>query len=147
MADTRVVGRPPTHAPRVVQYSHTHYLIVGLALAALWLFSRDKSLLFHAVQMLAVMGALTVLQIVLRRHAGDVPAYTRLIVAKLVLVALAVGGEWLLARVTSRSNAIVAVGLVVLVTSLGPALDRVAARRAASRTAVDRDATLAPRRD
>jgi hypothetical protein len=117
--------------------THSHYLIVGLALAGLWLLSRDKSLLFHAVQMLAVMSALTVLQIVLRHHAGEALPYVRLITAKLVLVGLAVGGEWLLAPETSRSNAIVAVGLVVLVTALGPILDRLAASRATPATGPD----------
>jgi len=34
------------------------------------------------------------------------------------------------APVTSRSNTIVAAGLVVLITAAGPALDRLAARRA-----------------
>lgn len=138
---TEMRRRPPTHPVRVVQYSHTHYLIVGLALATLWVLSRDRSLLFHAVQMLGLMSVLTALQIVLRRRAGMVPAYFRLIAAKLVLVALAVGAGWLLARETSRSNAIVAAGLVVLITVVGPLLDRVAARRAAD------NAVLAPRKD
>ena len=124
MADTR---EPRRRSP---QFSHRHYLLVGLALAGLWLLSRDKSLPFHAVQMLAVMGALTVLQIVLRLRVGEAPAYARLIVAKLVLVGLAVGGEWLLAPETSQSNTIIAIGLVVLVTVLGPVLDRLAANRA-----------------
>jgi hypothetical protein len=129
--------RRPTHTAQTAEYGHVHYLLVGLALAGLWLLSRDKSLLFHAVQVLAVMSVLTGLQIVLRLRAGQTPPYTRLIVAKLVLIALAVGGEWLLASVTSRSNAIVAVGLVVLITALGPVLDRLAASRARSRRGPD----------
>jgi hypothetical protein len=124
MADIRGARR------RSPQFSHRHYLLVGLALAGLWLLSCDKSLLFHAVQMLAVMGALTVLQIVLRLRADEAPAYTRLIVAKLVLIGLAVGGEWLLAPETGQSNTIIAIGLVVLVTVLGPVLDRLAANQA-----------------
>jgi len=125
--------RQPTHTAQNPEYSHVHYLLIGLALAALWFLSRDKSLLFHAAQMLGVMGVLTGLQIVLRRRVGIVPAYTRLIVAKLVLVALAVGAEWVLARVTSQSNAIVAAGLVVLITAAGPPLDRLAVRRERAR--------------
>ena len=132
---------PATRA-KTAEYSHTHYLIVGVALAGLWLLNRDKSLLFHAVQMLVVMSVLTGLQIVLRLRAGQVPPYTRLVVAKLVLVGLAVGFEWLLEPETSRSNAVVAGFLVVLVTALGPKLDRVAAKRAAARRA-----TLEPRKD
>jgi Na+-translocating ferredoxin:NAD+ oxidoreductase RnfD subunit len=119
---------PPARAAYIG--THSHYLIVGLLLAGLWLLNRDRSLLFHAVQMLGLMSVLTALQIVLLRRAHEATPYVRLISAKLVLVALAVGGEWLIAPATSRSNAIVAVGLVVLVTALGPVLDRVAAKRA-----------------
>jgi hypothetical protein len=78
------------------------------------------------------MSLFTGFQIVRRRRAGEVLPYIRLVVPKLVLVALAVGAEWLLRSVTSRSNAIVAVGLVVLITAVGPVLDRLAARRAAA---------------
>jgi hypothetical protein len=124
--------RQPTHTAQTAQYSHTHYLLIGLVLGGLWILNRDKSLLFHAVQMLVVMSLFTGVQIVLRRRAREVLPYTRLVVPKLVLVALAVGAEWLLRSVTSRSNAIVAVGLVVLITAVGPVLDRLAARRAAA---------------
>jgi len=120
---------------RAAKQPHAHYLIAGLAVAGLWLLNGDKSLLYHAVQMLIVMSALTGLQIVLGRRHGETPAYIRLISAKLVLVAVAVGAEWLLARVTSWSNTIVAAGLVVLITAAGPALDRLAARRAKARAA------------
>lgn len=156
MADTHEAGRrSATSATQVAQYSHTHYLIVGVALAALWWFSRDLSLLYHALQMLGVMSVLTAVQIVLRRHVGEAVPYLRLIAAKLVLVALAVCSEWLLSPATDQSNAIVAAGLVVLVTALGPVLDRLAARRATSTTAtpaeggvpVDHDAVLASRKD
>jgi hypothetical protein len=115
---------------RAAKQPRTHYLIAGLAVAGLWLLNADKSLLYHAVQMLIVMSVLTGLQIVADLHHGKAPAYLRLISAKLVLVAVAVGAEWLLAPVTSESNAIVAAGLVVLITAAGPALDRLAARRA-----------------
>jgi len=109
------------------------YLIVGLAVAGLWLLNRGRSPLFHAVQMLIVMSVLTGLQIVLDRRHGGTPAYIRLISAKLVLIAVAVGAAWLLAPVTSQSNIIVAVGLVVLITAAGPALDRLATRRATAK--------------
>ena len=117
---------------QTAQYSHTHYLMIGVVLGGLWILNRDKSLLFHAAQMLVVMSLFTGVQIVLRRHAREALPYARLVVPKLVLVALAVGAEWLLESVTSRSNAIVAVALVAVVTALGPVLDRVAARRAAT---------------
>ena len=124
---------------RAAKQPRTHYLIAGLAVAGLWLLNGDKSLLYHAVQMLIVMGVLTGLQIVLDRRHGGTPAYVRLISAKLVLVAVAVGAGWLLAPVTSQSNIIVAVGLVVLITAAGPPLDRLAARRAKARAAARSD--------
>ena len=124
---------------RAAKQPHGHYLIVGLAVAGLWLLNGDKSLLYHAVQMLIVMSVFTGLQVVADRHHGKTPAYVRLISAKLVLVAVAVGAGWLLALVTSQSNAIVAAGLVVLITAAGPALDRLAARRAKARAAARAD--------
>jgi hypothetical protein len=125
--------RRPTDTAQTAQYSHAHYLLIGLVLGGLWILNRDKSLLFHAVQMLVVMSLFTGVQIVLRRRAREVLPYIRLVVPKLVLVALAVGAEWLLASVTSRSNAIVAVALVVLVTAVGPVLDLAAKRAGAAR--------------
>ena len=131
MTDTHErLRRLSARTARAAKQPRGHYLIAGLAVAGLWLLNGDKSLLYHAVQMLIVMSVLTGLQIVLDRRHGETPAYARLIIAKLVLVAVAVGAEWLLARVTSWSNTIVAVGLVVLITAVGPALDRLAARRA-----------------
>jgi hypothetical protein len=126
-------------ARTAAKQTRSPYLIAGLAVGGLWLLNGDKSLLYHAVQMLAVMSVLTVLQIVAGRHHGKTPAYVRLIGAKLVLVAVAVGAEWLLAPVTSRSNTIVAAGLVVLITAAGPALDRLAARRAKAKAATRSD--------
>jgi hypothetical protein len=75
MAQTREPRRPPTHTAPAAKQSRSHYLITGLAIAALWLLNRDKSLLYHAVQMTAVMSVLTVLQIVLRRRSGGAPAH------------------------------------------------------------------------
>jgi hypothetical protein len=132
--------RPPTHTAQAVK-AHVQYLILGLAIAGLWLLNRDKSLLYHAVQMLAVMSVLSGFQIMLRRHAGEAPAYARFIGGKLGLVALAVGAEWLLAPVTPRSNAIVAAVLVVLPTALGPVLDRLADNQATPATGPDQAST------
>ena len=44
------------------------------------------------------------------------------------------GAEWLLAPAIPQSNAIVAAGLVVLVTALGPGLDRLATNHATPAT-------------
>jgi hypothetical protein len=126
--------RLPARTARALKQPRGHYLIAGLAVGGLWLLNGDKSLLYHAVQMLIVMSVLTGLQIVLERRHGGTPAYVRLITAKLVLVAVAVGAQWLLAPVTSWSDTIVAAGLVGLIAAVGPALDRLAARRAKART-------------
>src|SRR5215470_4694324 len=136
--------RLPARAARAAKKPRSHYLIAGLAVAGLWLLNGDKSLLYHAVQMLIVMTVLTGLQIVLDRRHGGTPAYARLISAKLVLVAVAVGAGGLLAPVTSQSNIIVAAGLVVLITAAGPALDRLAARRAKARAAARTDRAHRP---
>ena len=127
--------RLPARAARAAKQPRSHYLIAGLAVAGLWLLNGGKSLLYHAVQMLIVMSVLTGLQIVLDRRHGETPAYVRLISAKLVLVAVAVGAQWLLTPVTTVSSTIVAAGLVVLITAAGPALDRLAARRAKGKAA------------
>jgi len=132
---------------RAAKQPRSHYLIAGLAVAGLWLLNSNKSLLYHAVQMLIVMSVLTGLQIVLDRRHGETPAYVRLISAKLVLVAVAVGAQWLLTPVTSESNTIVAAGLVVLVTAAGPALDRLAARRAKARAAARPLGAVSARKD
>src|SRR5215469_5408555 len=124
---------------RAAKQPRGHYLIAGLAVGGLWLLNGDKSLLYHAVQMLIVMSVLTGLQVVIDRRRGETPAYVRLISAKLVLVAVAVGAGWLLALVTSGSNTIVAAGLVVLITAAGPALDHLAARRAKAKAAARAD--------
>jgi hypothetical protein len=122
---------------RAAKRPHSHYLIAGLAVGGLWLLNAHKSLLYHAVQMLIVMSVLTTLQIALDRRHDRTPAYARLIGAKLALIVVAVGAGWLLAPVTSRSNTIVAVGLVVLIAAVGPVLDRLAARRAKAATGPD----------
>src|SRR5215475_5892194 len=129
---------------RAANEPHGHYLIAGLAVAGLWLLNGDKSVLYHAVQMLIVMSVLTGLQIVIDRHHGNSPAYLRLISAKLVLVAVAAAADWLLAPVTSSSNTIVAAGLVILITAAGPALDRLAARRAKAKAATRADQAHRP---
>jgi hypothetical protein len=156
MAQTRESRRrPPTHTAQAAKQIGSHYLvplIAGLAVGGLWLLNRDKSLLYHAVQMTALMSVLTVVQVVLDRRGGRAPAspgayarlFGRLLGSKLVLVAVAVGAEWLLAPRTSRSNAIVAAGLVVWVTALGPVLDRLATNQAKPATGPDQAHLASP---
>src|SRR5262249_45102668 len=107
---------------RAAKQPRSHYLIAGLAVAGLWLLNGDKSLLYHAVQIGIVRRGWPGVESGLARPRGEPPAYIRLISAKLVLVAVAVGAQWLLAPVTSASSTIVAAGLVVLITAAGPAL-------------------------
>jgi hypothetical protein len=111
------------------------YLAAGAVLGGLWYAGRNMPLWEHALQMLIVMTVVTVLQVILRRRHGGPPkpasAYVRLVGVKVALIALAVGASWSLSQWTSRANTIVAVGLVVLVAMLGPALDGRAAPDAA----------------
>ena len=123
MAETHPPRRPPRHMAKAVANTRMHYLIFGLGIGGLWLLNLNLPLLEHGLQMLAVMTALTVLQILLDRHRGKTPPYARLIVGKLTLLAVAVGAEWLLAPLTSHSNLIVAVGLAVLAATAGPRLE------------------------
>lgn len=99
------------------------YLIVGLVMGGLWWFNRDQPLLGHALQMLAVMAVVTVLQIVLRRRRGQRVEYLRLIGTKLLLLGVAVGAQWLLTPILPRASLVVAGILPVLVAVLGPRLE------------------------
>jgi hypothetical protein len=54
MAEPR--RRPPPPTVQAAKQTRIHYLIVGLAVGGLWLLDRDKSLLYHAVQMTAAAG-------------------------------------------------------------------------------------------
>lgn len=128
MTETHAHRRTPAGRARATLRNRRQYLIFGLAMGGLWLLNLDKPLPEHALQMLAVMTVLTLIQILLdRHHRHGAPAprgtYARLIGGKIMLLAVAVGSEWLLAPVTDRSNAIVAALLVVLATALGPHLD------------------------
>jgi len=133
------LGRLSARMARAARQPRIRYLIAGVAVAGLWLLNGGKSLLYDAVQMLIVMSVLTGLQIVRDRRRGETPPYVRLISAKAVLVAVAVGAAWLVAPPTSQSNIIASVGLVVLITTAGPALDRLAARRAKAKAAARPD--------
>jgi hypothetical protein len=74
MAQTREPRRrPPAHAARVPKQPRSAYLITGLVLGGLWLLNRDKSLLYHAVQMTALMSVLTMVQIVLEHPPHPAP--------------------------------------------------------------------------
>src|SRR2546430_11646307 len=97
-------GRLRARMARAAKQPRSHYLIAGLAVAGLWLLNGDKSVLYHAVQMLAVMSVLTGLQIVIDRHHGETPPHVRLISAQLVLVAVAVRAGLPLGPVTAQSH-------------------------------------------
>jgi hypothetical protein len=66
--------RSPAHAAHVPKQPRSYYLITGLAVGALWLLNRDKSLVYHAVQMTAVMSALTVVRSCWGRSCSAVTA-------------------------------------------------------------------------
>src|SRR5262249_22928604 len=85
------------HGPR------SHYLLAVGGGAGWWSSRGDRSFLSPPAQILSVMRVLPGPKMVPTPHPGETPAYIRLISAKLVLVAVAVGAQWLLAPVTSES--------------------------------------------
>jgi hypothetical protein len=125
----RSTAKKTTMSPR---QTRKRYLITGAAVGGLWFLNRDLPLWEHAVQMLIIMTMLTVLQAVLSRRHGAPPApasaYVRMLGLKWALIALAVVASWALRQRVSHTDTIVAVGLAVLMTVLGPFLDDRAAR-------------------
>lgn len=105
------------------------YVVMGVILGGVWLASSGESLISHVWHDLAV---LVVLLIVLRsrlRKRQDLPgarpmpqlSFGWIIGAKLVLLIVAAGAEWLLQRAgVARTDLIVAVGLFVVVAVAGP---------------------------
>lgn len=116
-------------APALRQ-TRLRYLVAGAVLGGLWFIARGVPLWEHGAQTLVVMIALTTLQFVVRVRRGQRAAfagYARLVATKVALVAVAVIAQWLLSRWTSGADAMVAVGMAILVAALGPALDARAA--------------------
>lgn len=109
--------------------TRSRYLILGVILGLFWYVNGAQPLWQHALRMLLIMaGVLIVLELLARRRhrgGGDRPhiAHGRIIAAKLVLLAVAVGAEWLLDLYTSRADLIVAIGLAVVVAVAGPPLE------------------------
>jgi hypothetical protein len=116
-------GRHPARVIRLI------YVAMGLVLGGVWLASGDQSLISHIWRDLAV---LVVLLVILRRRLGQrgsrpgAPAMPQLsfgwvIGAKLALLIVAAGAQWLLQRAgVSHAGLIVAAGLFVVVALAGP---------------------------
>jgi len=93
----------------------------------LWYLNGGTPLWEHALRMFLVMVvALVVLELLARRKhgSGDRPriAHRRIIAAKLALLVLAIGAEWLLRQWTNHANLIIAIGLAAVVALCGPML-------------------------
>jgi hypothetical protein len=65
--------------------------------------------------------------VVLRRHGARARpriSHARVIAAKLALLGIAVGAEWLIGVWTTSAGIVVAVGIVIAVALFGPVLQR-----------------------
>ena len=103
------------------------FLVAGVILGVLWYANGGEPWWEHALRMLLIMvSALIALDLLARRKhtCGDRPriAHGRIIAAKLALLMLAIGVEWLLGLWTDRADLIVATGLAALVALAGPRL-------------------------
>jgi low temperature requirement protein LtrA len=104
---------------------------MGLILGVVWAAHAAEPLWEHAARTLALMlVALPLLTVLLRRkqaRAGRRMPKLRhfnILTAKVALVAVASGAEWLLGRTTDNADRIVAIGIVVVVAVVGPRISR-----------------------
>ena len=106
------------------------YVAMGLILGGVWLASSGQSLLSHVWHDLAVLVVLLVVvhtRLRKRQSRPGAPAlpqvsYGWIIGAKLALLIIAAGAEWLLQQAgVSHADLIIAAGLFVIVALAGPA--------------------------
>jgi hypothetical protein len=102
------------------------YRTVGIAMGAMWAWNQGEPLWEHAVKLgvLLFVGA-PLVHFVLKRRARQgqavVPlSVSKIVVAKVVLVAAALGATWLLRPSMTHADLIVAGGLFATITVLGP---------------------------
>ncbi|WIY01618.1 hypothetical protein QRX60_47655 [Amycolatopsis mongoliensis] len=127
----RTTARPDTSD--TTTKTRSRFLALGLLLGVLWYVNGSRPLWEHALRMLVLMiVVLVALELLARRryHGNERPHIRHgwIIGAKLALLAVAVGADWLLAQWTSRANLIVAIGLAVVVAVAGPRLAHRAVR-------------------
>lgn len=120
------------------QLMYARYAIAGLVIGGAWIWRAGASLWEHALRLLIVLVVVAPTLGYLRRRratrGGGRPSYLplpQLIGAKLVLIVIAVGVQWLLERSLSATDAsvIVGVGLGLTVAVGGPQLHRYLIRR------------------
>ncbi|MDH6128104.1 hypothetical protein [Kitasatospora sp. GP82] len=127
MADIESVGQGP-HSGVI----RVGYALVGAFLAWRWATGGSEPAWEHGLQVLATMAALmALLQLARRRRIRrvgwsvlDRVPLRILLPAKVLLVAVALGAQWLLARWTSEAQSIVALGLFLVIAVGGPVLHR-----------------------
>lgn len=114
------------HAHRVIRLI---YVAMGLILGGVWLARDDQSLISHIWHELAVLVVLLVILRSRLRQRGNRPgapampqlSFGWVISAKLALLIVAAGVQWLLQRAgVSHAGLIVAAGLFIAVALAGP---------------------------
>ncbi|MFK0160384.1 hypothetical protein ACIQVK_51070 [Streptomyces sp. NPDC090493] len=119
------------------------YLIIGLALGFVWTAHSAEPPWEHAARTLGLM--LVILPVATRllrrrqeRTGVQLPElrHVNVFAAKIALVAAALGAEWLLDKSTDHADRFVAMGIAVVVASIGPHLTRFFVKQEADRAAV-----------
>ncbi|MFH8680486.1 hypothetical protein [Streptomyces lydicus] len=107
------------------------YLVAGLVMGGVWALNQGEPLWEHALKLLVLLFvAAPLLHLVRRRrtarHPGPRPrlSFARLAVAKVALIALALGAGQVLDGAVDHPDLAVAAGLTTAVTLFGPLLHR-----------------------
>lgn len=107
---------------------HLGYAVAGLVIGGAWAFGRDLPVWEHALRLFVIVLIVPPIVHLIRRRLGRLthasPPLRRLVVAKVLLVAGAVGLELLLDQFTARAPFITAAALAVTVAGRGPTWHR-----------------------
>lgn len=125
MTGAPTAGRAPGATPAAPRTVRLAYTAIGLLIGAAWLVGRDVPPVEHALRLLVVVVVVPALMRLLRRFravAVSHPPMRLLIVAKVLLVAAALGLDVLLARWTDWAAALTALALALAVALGGPVL-------------------------
>jgi hypothetical protein len=111
--------------PRPDAKVRKQFLLLGVILGLLWYLNGGRPLWEHALRMLLIMVlVLIAVELLARRKHGPGGrpriAPGRIIAAKLALLVLAIGVEWILSPWTTSADLIVATGLAAVVALAGP---------------------------
>ncbi|MFE2162053.1 hypothetical protein ACFW9M_30125 [Streptomyces lydicus] len=113
------------------------YLVAGLVMGGIWALNQGEPLWEHAAKLLVLLFvAAPLLHLARRRRTARHPehrhrlSFVRLAVAKVALIALALGAGWLLDGAMDHPDLAVAAGLTTVVSLVGPLLHRLLLVRA-----------------